>query len=184
MTASAWHERLTCRRDWNDLDLPQRALDELREAVGRRSPAGAKSRRTTVSEDDVPGTVLVFVGPDRAQKRIAAEAVARELRIDLFRVDLSAVVSKWIGETGKNLAALFDRAERGRAVLLFDEADALFAKRTEVKDSHDRYANLAAAFLLQTLVARGCIALVTARRTEIDPALESCLSGVIHFPQR
>jgi SpoVK/Ycf46/Vps4 family AAA+-type ATPase len=128
--------------------------------------------------------VLLFAGPDRARKRIAAEAVARELKIGLFRVDLSAVVSKWIGDTAKNLAALFDQAEGGRALLLFDEADPLFAKRSEVNVSHDRYANIAAAFLLQALVARRCIAIITTRRTEMEPALESCLSGVFHFPRR
>jgi SpoVK/Ycf46/Vps4 family AAA+-type ATPase len=183
MTGSAWHERLTCRRGWADVELPELAYAKLRDAVRTFREQVASSRGTRPSTRS-SGTALLFAGPDRLQKRIAAEAVARELQIDLFRVDLSAVVANWISETGKNLAALFDRAEGGPAVLLLDEADALFAKRTEVKDSHDRYANLAAAFLLDALVARGCIAIVVTRRTEMDPALESCLSRVIRFPQR
>ena len=88
-------------------------------------------------------------GPSGTGKTTAAEALARELRQDLYRIDLSAVVSKYIGETEKNLASAFDEAERGSAVLFFDEADALFGKRTEVRDAHDRYANLEVNYLLQ-----------------------------------
>ena len=95
------------------------------------------------------GVAALFTGPPGTGKTTAAEALARELGQDLYRVDLSAVVSKYIGETEKNLAAAFDEAERGSAVLFFDEADALFGKRTEVRDAHDRYANLEVNYLLQ-----------------------------------
>ena len=95
------------------------------------------------------GVAALFTGPSGTGKTTAAEALARELRQDLYRIDLSAVVSKYIGETEKNLASAFDEAERGSAVLFFDEADALFGKRTEVRDAHDRYANLEVNYLLQ-----------------------------------
>ena len=94
--------------------------------------------------------VMMFSGPGGAGKTVAAQVLAQELGVGLFRVDLAQVVSKYIGETEKNLAAVFDSATaRGNPILLFDEADALFGKRSEVKDSHDRYANLEANYLLQ-----------------------------------
>ena len=128
--------------------------------------------------------VALFHGPTGTGKTLAAQALARELGLDVVRVDLASVVSKYIGETEKNLAALFADAERSGAVLLFDEADALFGKRSEVKDSHDRYANIEVAYLLQRLEAfNGIAILMTNARQNIDPALLRRLRYVIEFPR-
>jgi AAA+ superfamily predicted ATPase len=128
------------------------------------------------------GVIAVFTGPPGTGKTMAAEAVAHALRHDLYRVDLSAVVSKYVGETEKNLAVAFDEAERASAVLLFDEADALFGKRTEVRDSHDRYANLEVSYLLQRVETfTGLVILATNRRAALDEAFLRRLRFVIGF---
>jgi SpoVK/Ycf46/Vps4 family AAA+-type ATPase len=109
--------------------------------------------------------------------------VAKALRLDLYRIDLSRVVSKYIGETEKNLCRVFDAAEGGGAVLLFDEADALFGKRTEVRDSHDRYANIEVSYLLARMESyRGLAILTTNMRTAIDDAFMRRLRFVVAFP--
>jgi SpoVK/Ycf46/Vps4 family AAA+-type ATPase len=114
---------------------------------------------------------------------MAAESLALEQELDLYRIDLSAVVSKYIGETEKNLRRVFDAAEAGGAVLLFDEADALFGKRTEVKDSHDRYANIEVSYLLQRMESyRGLAILTTNLKESVDPAFMRRLRFVVTFP--
>jgi SpoVK/Ycf46/Vps4 family AAA+-type ATPase len=114
---------------------------------------------------------------------MAAEVLANELRLDLYRIDLAGVVSKYIGETEKNLRRVFDAAEDGGAVLLFDEADALFGKRSEVKDSHDRYANIEVSYLLQRMEAyRGLAILTTNQKGALDPAFLRRLRFVVQFP--
>ncbi|HEX5005755.1 MAG TPA: ATP-binding protein, partial [Hyphomonadaceae bacterium] len=106
-----------------------------------------------------------------------------ELRLDLYRIDLAAMVSKYIGETEKNLRRIFDAAEDGGAILLFDEADALFGKRSEVTDSHDRYANIEVSYLLQRMEAyRGLAVLTTNLRNALDPAFQRRLRFVVQFP--
>jgi vesicle-fusing ATPase len=114
---------------------------------------------------------------------MAAEVLANHLGLDLYRIDLAGVVSKYIGETEKNLRRLFDAAERGGAVLLFDEADALFGKRTEVKDSHDRYANIEVNYLLQRMEDyRGLAILATNMRSLLDHAFLRRLRFILDFP--
>jgi SpoVK/Ycf46/Vps4 family AAA+-type ATPase len=114
---------------------------------------------------------------------MAAEVLAAELDLDLYRIDLSRVVSKYIGETEKNLSRIFDAAEEGGAILLFDEADALFGKRSEVKDSHDRYANIEVSYLLQRMEAyRGLAILTTNLKSSLDDAFLRRLRFVITFP--
>jgi SpoVK/Ycf46/Vps4 family AAA+-type ATPase len=114
---------------------------------------------------------------------MAAEVLARELRLELYRVDLSAVVSKYIGETEKNLKGVFDAAEEGGVLLLFDEADALFGKRSEVRDSHDRYANIEVGYLLQRMEAyEGLAILTTNLRSSLDAAFQRRLRIVVNFP--
>ena len=114
---------------------------------------------------------------------MAAEVIAADLRLDLYRIDLSAVVSKYIGETEKNLRRVFDAAEDGGAILFFDEADALFGKRSEVKDSHDRYANIEVNYLLQRMEDyRGLAILATNMKTALDPAFMRRLRFVVDFP--
>ena len=124
----------------------------------------------------------LFGGPPGTGKTMAAEAIAHALRQDLYRVDLSAVVSKYIGETEKNLAAAFDEAERGSAVLFFDEADSLFGKRTEVRDAHDRYANLEVNYLLQRVESfTGLAILATNKQSAVDEAFLRRLRFVVRF---
>jgi SpoVK/Ycf46/Vps4 family AAA+-type ATPase len=114
---------------------------------------------------------------------LSAEVLANELNLDLFRIDISSVVSKYIGETEKNLRRIFDAAESGGAILLFDEADALFGKRSDVKDSHDRYANMEVAYLLQKIEAyRGLAILTTNLKDSIDQAFLRRIRFVVQFP--
>src|SRR5215472_5961444 len=114
---------------------------------------------------------------------MSAEVLANDLRLDLHRIDLSQVVSKYIGETEKNLRRVFDTAETGAAILLFDEADALFGKRSEVKDSHDRYANIEVSYLLQRMEAyRGLAILTTNRKSALDQAFLRRIRFVVEFP--
>jgi hypothetical protein len=129
------------------------------------------------------GISALFHGPSGTGKTLAAEVIARRLGFDLVRVDLSQVVSKYIGETEKNLRRIFDAADRGGCVLLFDEADALFGKRSEVRDSHDRYANIEVGYLLQRIEAfRGLAILTTNLRQALDPAFLRRLRFVVAFP--
>jgi SpoVK/Ycf46/Vps4 family AAA+-type ATPase len=125
----------------------------------------------------------LFTGESGTGKSLAAEVLAGELGLDLYRIDLAATVSKYIGETEKNLRRLFDGAEAGGAVLLFDEADALFGKRGDVKDGHDRYANLEVAYLLQRMESyRGLAILTTNLRSNVDRAFSRRLRFVVQFP--
>jgi AAA+ superfamily predicted ATPase len=129
------------------------------------------------------GISALFSGPSGTGKTMAAEVLAQELDLDLYRIDLSSVVSKYIGETEKNLRRVFDAAEMGGAILLFDEADALFGKRSEVKDSHDRYANIEVSYLLQRMEAyRGLAILTTNLKNALDPAFLRRIRFVVQFP--
>jgi len=170
---------------WDDLVLPEPQLETLREIalhVRHRATVyeswgfAAKGARGL-------GISALFAGPSGTGKTMAAEVLATELRLDLYRIDLSSVVSKYIGETEKNLRRVFDAAEEGGAILLFDEADALFGKRSEVKDSHDRYANIEISYLLQRMEAyRGLAILTTNLRSALDPAFLRRLRFVVQFP--
>jgi SpoVK/Ycf46/Vps4 family AAA+-type ATPase len=129
------------------------------------------------------GISVLFAGDSGCGKTMAAEVIANELRLDLYRIDLSAVVNKYIGETEKNLRRLFDAAEEGGSILFFDEADALFGKRSEVKDSHDRYANIEINYLLQRLESyRGLAILATNMKSALDTAFLRRLRFVVNFP--
>jgi len=130
------------------------------------------------------GVRMLFVGPPGTGKTLSAEVLANALNVDLLQVDLSRVVSKWIGETEKNLAEVFLTAESAKAVLFFDEADALFGKRTEVTDAHDRYANLETAYLLSRLERYdGLAILATNYRQNIDTAFTRRLEYIIEFEE-
>jgi hypothetical protein len=129
------------------------------------------------------GISALFAGASGTGKTLAAEVLAAELRLDLYRIDLSQVVSKYIGETEKNLRRVFEAAEVGGAILLFDEADALFGKRSEVKDSHDRYANIEVSYLLQRMEAyRGLAILTTNMKDALDTAFLRRVRFVVQFP--
>ncbi len=170
---------------WDDLVLPgaqKRILHEIAAHVRQRATVyeawgfAAKGARGL-------GISALFAGASGTGKTMAAEVLAGDLKLDLYRIDLSSVVSKYIGETEKNLRRVFDAAEEGGAILLFDEADALFGKRSEVKDSHDRYANIEVSYLLQRMEAyRGLAILTTNMRNALDTAFLRRIRFVCPFP--
>jgi SpoVK/Ycf46/Vps4 family AAA+-type ATPase len=125
----------------------------------------------------------LFVGDPGTGKTMAAEIIAAELGLDLYKIDLSGLVSKYIGETEKNLARVFDEAGDSNAILFFDEADAIFGKRTEVRDSHDRYANIEVSYLLQKMEEHdGIVVLASNLRANLDDAFLRRLKAIIDFP--
>ncbi|MEA2689027.1 MAG: hypothetical protein QOD51_1634, partial [Candidatus Eremiobacteraeota bacterium] len=129
------------------------------------------------------GISALFAGPSGTGKTMAAAVLANALRLDLYRIDLATIVNKYIGETEKNLRRVFDAAEDGGAILFFDEADALFGKRSEVKDSHDRYANIEINYLLQRIESyRGLAVLATNVKSALDEAFLRRLRFVVEFP--
>ena len=176
-------QRILTQHSWDDIVLPERQLQMLHEVtahVAQRQQVyeawgfGAEVRGT--------GTSVIFAGSSGTGKTLAAEILANELRLDLYRVDLSGVVSKYIGETEKNLRRIFGAAEYGGAILLFDEADALFGKRSEVRDSHDRYANIEVSYLLQQMESyRGLAILTTNMLENFDRAFLRRVRFVVQF---
>jgi SpoVK/Ycf46/Vps4 family AAA+-type ATPase len=178
-------KRLETSVDWDDLVVPPDVRAQLREI------AAQVANRTRVYDEWGFGPRLsrgrgisaLFAGPSGTGKTMAAEVLAHELDLDLFRIDLSGVVSKYIGETEKNLRRVFDAAEASGAILFFDEADALFGKRSEVKDSHDRYANIEIDYLLQRMEDyRGLAILATNMKAQLDPAFLRRLRFVVDIP--
>ena len=177
--------KVTCRAAWDDLVLPSDRVAQLREICGqvlnrhqvlRGWGFGAKHSQGN-------GLSILFSGAPGTGKTMAAEVLASELDVDLYKVDLSGVVSKYIGETEQNLARIFAEARTGNAILFFDEADALFGKRTEVADAHDRYANIETSYLLQQMEEyEGIVVLATNLRQNIDDAFTRRLRFVLEFP--
>jgi len=178
-------ERIVPAAGWDDLVLPETQTQTLlqlasqsrhRMTVYERWGFSAKGRRGL-------GLSALFSGPSGTGKTLAAEVLAGELKLDLYRIDLSAVVSKYIGETEKNLKQVFDAAEGGGVLLLFDEADALFGKRAEVKDSHDRYANIEVGYLLQRMESfQGLAILTTNLKSTLDKSFQRRLRFSVDFP--
>ncbi|MEH2423240.1 MAG: ATP-binding protein [Nostoc sp.] len=178
-------QRIDCAANWEDLVLPESQIQVLRDVamqVKQRAKVydrwgfGGKSKRGL-------GISALFAGVSGTGKTMAAEVLALELQLDLYRIDLSAVVSKYIGETEKNLGRVFDAAELGGVVLLFDEADALFGKRSEVKDSHDRHANVEVSYLLQRMESyRGLSVLTTNLKSSLDQAFLRRIRFITQFP--
>jgi len=178
-------QRLDVTMGWDDIILPARQLETL------KAIAAQVRQRVQVYETWGFGGIgrrglgisALFAGPSGTGKTLSAEVIGGALQLDVYRIDLSAVVSKWIGETEKNLRRVFDAAEDTSAVLLFDEADALFGKRSEVKESHDRYANIEVSYLLQRMETyRGLAILTTNLRSHIDTAFLRRLRFVVDFP--
>ena len=167
---------------WDDLVLP----DKQREVLGSIS-AYLRHRDLVLSEwgyeARTQGLKVLFAGESGTGKTMAAQVLARELGLELFRIDLATIVSKYIGETEKNLDRIFAAADGSNAILFFDEADALFGKRSEVRDSHDRYANIEVAYLLQKMEGyAGAVILATNFRQNIDDAFLRRLDFVVDFP--
>ena len=170
---------------WDDIVLAADPLAQLREICNQ-----AKYRQIVGEEwgfdRKLPlgkGLNILFSGPPGTGKTMAAEVIAHELQLDLYKIDLSQIVSKYIGETEKNLDRIFTVAENANAILLFDEADALFGKRSEVKDAHDRYANIEIAYLLQKMEEyQGITILTTNLRQNLDEAFSRRLRFIVEFP--
>lgn len=176
---------ITTRATWDDLVLPDEQLELLHELASQMRQRRKVYVEWGFAEKNARGLGMsaLFSGPSGTGKTLAAEVLANELGLALFRIDLSSVVSKYIGETEKNLRRVFEAAENVDAVLLFDEADALFGKRSEVKDSHDRYANIEVGFLLQQMEAyRGLAILTTNLKHAIDPAFLRRIRFAVQFP--
>jgi hypothetical protein len=178
-------QRLDPVAGWEDLVVPEpqrRILHDIVVQVRQRTrvyETWGFGRRSSQGL----GISVLFAGSSGTGKTLAAEVLARQLALDVYRIDLSQVVSKYIGETEKNLHRVFEAAEEGGAVLLFDEADALFGKRSEVKDSHDRYANIEVSYLLQRMEAyRGLAILTTNLKSALDPAFLRRIRFVVEFP--
>ena len=178
-------ERIVPSAGWDDLVVPEPQRATLRQI------AAHVRQRVRVHEDwgfaergrRGLGVSVLFCGESGTGKTLAAEVLAHELGLDLYRIDLSGVVSKYIGETEKNLRRVFEAAEDTGSILLFDEADALFGKRSEVKDSHDRYANIEISYLLQRMEAyRGLAILTTNMKSALDRAFQRRLRFIVNFP--
>ena len=178
-------QRITPAAGWDELILPEAQRSLLRQIA-------AHVRQRLKVYDDWGfarkgarglGIAALFAGESGTGKTMAAEVLANELHLDLYRIDLASVVSKYIGETEKNLKRVFDAAEESGAILLFDEADALFGKRSEVKDSHDRYANIEVSYLLQRMEAYSGLAILTTNnKAALDSAFQRRLRFIVHFP--
>jgi hypothetical protein len=182
---AAFGRKIAPRFGWDDLVLPPDMLAQLREFCGHARFRGrvygewAFGRKHSLGK----GLVILFSGDSGTGKTMAAEIIATDLELDLYKIDLSTIVSKYIGETEKNLGKIFEEAETSNAILFFDEADALFGKRTEVKDSHDRYANIEVNYLLQKLEEHeGIVVLATNLGKNMDDAFVRRIHYAVSFP--
>ena len=170
---------------WSDIVLPDETLTQLRELCQRVQQrhvvmnSWGFSRKLSLGK----GVSALFAGPSGTGKTMAAEVIARELGLDLYKIDLSSVVSKYIGETEKNLDRIFSAAENSNAIVFIDECDSLMGKRSEVRDAHDRYANIEIAYLLQKMEEyEGVVILATNLRQNLDESFLRRLAFTIHFP--
>ena len=177
--------KITPRYVWSDIVLPRDQLNQLREICSY-----IKYHHLVYTEWGFDhklslgkGLNVLFAGPSGTGKTMAAEIIANELGLDLYRIDLATVVSKYIGETEKNLDKIFKEAQDSNSILFFDEADAIFGKRSEVRDSHDRYANIEIAYLLQKMEEyQGIVILATNMRKNLDEAFARRMHFSVEFP--
>ena len=178
-------QRMPTAFAWDDLVLPKSQLQELRELTSHIRNE-SKVMESWGFADKLPrgrGLTALFAGPSGTGKTMASQIIARELGMECYKVDLSACISKYIGETEKNLDRIFSEAEAASACLLFDECDALFGKRSEVKDAHDRYANIEVSYLLQRMEEfNGIAILATNLRKNMDAAFVRRLRFIVDFP--
>jgi len=178
-------ERIVARRSFSELVLPSEQLQQIQELASQVEQRGRVYEQWGFGAklNRGKGIAALFAGPSGTGKTMAAEVLAHHLDLDLYRIDLASVISKYIGETEKNLRRLFEAAEAGGAILFFDEADALFGKRSEVRDSHDRYANIEINYLLQRMEDyRGLAILATNRKSLLDQAFLRRLRFLVDFP--
>jgi hypothetical protein len=176
-------QKLETGMEWEDLVLPTRTMIEIRELEAWLRHGDELLDDWRMRRKLRPGCRALFHGPPGTGKTVTASVLGKTTGRDVYRVDLSMVVSKYIGETEKNLAALFDRAEHKDWILFFDEADALFGKRTQVRDAHDRYANQEVSFLLQRIESfSGLIILASNLAGNVDEAFARRFEQLVHFP--
>ena len=178
-------QRIESNVSWDDIVLPEAQLQLLQDIAIHLQQRYKVYENWGFKDKSLRGLGIsaLFTGVSGTGKTLAAEILSNELRLDLYRIDLSAVVSKYIGETEKNLRKIFDTAEESGAILLFDEADALFGKRSEVKDSHDRYANIEVSYLLQRMeLYNGLAILTTNLKNSLDTAFLRRIRFIIQFP--
>jgi hypothetical protein len=176
--------RISTPLGWDDLVLDQRVLEDLDEIRAWLAHREAMDRDPDLSRKIKPGYRGLFYGPSGTGKTLTACLLGKEHGLDVYRIDLSMTVSKYIGETEKNLAGVFDQAENKKWILFFDEADALFGKRTQTSSSHDRYANQEVAYLLQRIEDfPGLVLLATNFESNIDDAFARRFQAMIYFPK-
>lgn len=179
-------KRLTTLHRWEDLVLPDKTLEQLKLIIQRISIRHRVAREWGFAgkHDFALGFHILFYGPPGTGKSLAAALIGKQTGVPIYRIDLSNVVSKYIGETQKNIGRIFDEAERHQWILLFDEADSLFSKRTEVGDARDRYANMEVNYLLQRLESyNGISLLATNLATQFDPAVRRRIHQVVEFKE-
>ncbi|HLP88224.1 MAG TPA: ATP-binding protein [Nostocaceae cyanobacterium] len=178
-------QRIDTTANWDDLVLPENQRQVIADIASQlqHRPKVYQDWGFAEKSNRGLGITALFYGDSGTGKTMAAEILARQFNLDLYRIDLSAVVSKYIGETEKNLSRIFNAAESGGVILLFDEADALFGKRSEVKDSHDRHANLEVSYLLQRMEAyQGLAILTTNLKNALDTAFLRRIRFIVEFP--
>ena len=169
--------------EWDDLVLNPKTLHQIREIETWISHNDTLMNEWGMEKKVKPGFRALFYGPPGTGKTLTATLLGKQTVKEVFRIDLSRVVSKYIGETEKNLSRLFDKAEHKNWILFFDEADSLFGKRTEIRDAHDKYANQEVAYLLQRIEGyNGLVILATNQRSNIDDAFIRRFQTIIHFP--
>ena len=169
-------------RTWDDLIVETDCLDELHSLAQRYRQASRVREMPGIGRHVPPGLLAVFAGPSGTGKTLAAEVIAGDLGLELVKIDLSTVVSKYIGETEKNLEEVFDAASVGGALVLFDEGDAIFGKRSETNDARDRYANIEVAYLLQRVETfEGFVIISTNLAANVDQAFQRRIQGMVEF---
>jgi SpoVK/Ycf46/Vps4 family AAA+-type ATPase len=174
---------LQTEMEWDDLILHSATRAQIREIESWIVHNGQLLHEWNMRKRLKPGYRALFYGPPGTGKTLTATLLGKHTGKDVFRIDLSRVISKYIGETEKNLSRLFDKAENKDWILFFDEADALFGKRTEIRDAHDKYANQEVAYLLQRIESyNGLVILASNQRGNIDDAFVRRLQTIIHFP--
>jgi AAA+ superfamily predicted ATPase len=176
-------EHIETEMDWDDLVLHPKTLNQIKEIENWISHSKTLLDDWGMKKRIKPGYRALFYGPPGTGKTLTASLLGKYTGKDVFRIDLSRVVSKYIGETEKNLSHLFDKASDKNWILFFDEADALFGKRTDIRDAHDKYANQEVAYLLQRIEGyNGLVILATNQRGNIDDAFVRRFQAIIHFP--
>jgi hypothetical protein len=176
-------EHIETSMEWSDLVLPASTLQQIREIENWITHNDTLLNDWGMKKRIKPGYRALFYGPPGTGKTLTATLLGKQTGKDVFRIDLSRIISKYIGETEKNLSRLFDKAENKEWILFFDEADALFGKRTDIRDAHDKYANQETAYLLQRIESyNGLIILATNRRSNLDEAFSRRFQSIISFP--